>query len=226
MCKQLGSMVFLISLLISSNAYSALISIDSCEGDVVDCVIVDDPSGETSQTFDTGVFIAWDEVQSYTLTEDLFVNEVFDIDADYIEMADGGGYFIKAGTVISSHYAQWDVLGTSFGAVEASLVFDSDVVAFITSSQALMDSDGSIGLIDVDYLDFELRGLEGESRGDFNSFLGDQVDLRWAVDVGADSARFITLSSGGTEPPEVPEPTSLLLMLSALGIGAFRRRIL
>ncbi len=213
---------------------------DCATGDVNGCVIAMDSAipNPVTQNPNDGILLVWDEVQNFTLTEDLFVDRVADPTADFVTEVTGG-FLIAAGTIVSSHYAQWDPGEGSQGRVDTSLVFDSDIFAFITSDQALFDSD-FLGLPGIDYADFGLRGLEGGDLTEFGANLS-RVDISWNASSPGDWTRIITaFSPGGVEPEEpddpvnpdnpdqptpVPEPGTLLILGSGiLGLAWARRR--
>lgn len=161
----------------------------------------------------------WDEVQNYTLTENLMVNRVADTTASYVG-GTVGNYYITAGTVVSSHYVQWDPTSAS---VSATLNFDSDIFAFITSDLYLASSD-YLGLTGIDYGDFVNRGLES---GDLTDFNGGSVDISWYASSPGDWTRLITAYSPGGEPgpAPVPEPSTVLLLGSGLvGLAWYGRK--
>lgn len=162
----------------------------------------------------------WDEVQNMTLSDRLYVDRVADNTAAFIGYDHTkNSYFIEAGTIVSSHYVQWDPIGSK--TVEATLEFDSDIFAFITNDQKLFDSDQWLGLPGIDYGDFNYRGLEG---GDGTNFNGANVDIGWTASSPGDWTRLITAYSPGGEP--VPEPATILLLATGLvGIAGFRKRV-
>ena len=153
------------------------------------------------------ILYVWDEVQNLTLTSDLYVNRVADNAASYVDF-DGSNYYIKAGTIVSSHYVQWDPGNDT--RVKATLNFDSDIFAFIISDSFLANSDSQLGLSSINYGDFTNRGLE---RGDTTNFNGGSVDINWNATSPGDWTRLITAYSPGGE---VPVPTTILLLNSGL----------
>lgn len=206
-------------LLTMGSANATMIDITPCSG-AVSCTVTDTPPAVVSANPNDGVLLGWDEVQNYTLTTDLYVDRVFDPAASFVEVS-GSGYIIKAGTIVSSHYLQWDPGNGSSGTVEATINTDSQIFGFITSDQALFDSDAYLGLSSVDYNDFTLRGLES---GDYIAFNGNSVDIRWSASSPGDWTRMITAySPAGVS--EVPVPAAALLFGPALlGFIGLRRK--
>lgn len=206
-----GSIVGFLSIIPASNA--TLISIDPCAG-ANECVITTTPPNPVSPNPNDGILLAWDERQNIELDRDLVVDRVFDSSAPFIEIS-GSDFVIKAGTIVSSHYLQWDPGNGSSSTVTATIALDSQVFAFITDDQNLFDSD-FLGLPGLDYSDFRLRGLES---GDVTSFNGENTDIRWTASNPGDWTRLITAFSPSATP--VPVPSTLLLM--AAGLFAARR---
>ncbi len=173
-----------------------------------------------------GLLIGWDEKQNVTLANNLYVNRVADPSASFVGQDINGKYYIKSGTIVASHYFQWDPGQGSNARVTAQLAFDSDIFAFITSDMNLFASDAELGLTGFDYKDFGLRGLES---GDTTNFApgGNQklVDISWRASSPGDWTRLITAYSPAGGPATVPEPASLALLgLGLLGIGLGRRK--
>ncbi len=198
------------------SAQSTLITIDNCTG-AISCDITNTPPILVEQNPNNGILLAWDEVQNYTLTQDLVVDRVFDSTASFVEALPNGDFLIKAGTIIASHYLQWDPSPASSNRVEATIRLDSQVFAFITADQNLFDSD-FLGLASVDYNDFGLRGLEG---GDTTTFNGPDVDISWFASSPGDWTRLITAYSPAAS---VPEPNTFILLSLAVFLLASTRQ--
>ncbi len=202
---------YLLSLCFSMLAFSAhstLIAIDNCTG-AISCDITNTPPSLVEQNPNNGILLAWDEVQNYTLMQDLVVDRVFDPAASFVEALPNGDFIIKAGTIIASHYFQWDPGAGSSSRVEATIRLDSQVFAFITADQNLFDSD-FLGLPSVNYNNFGLRGLES---GDTTVFNGPDVDISWFAGSPGDWTRLITAYS---PTASVPEPNTLFLLSLAM----------
>lgn len=132
---------------------------------------------------------------------------------------------LEAGTVVSSHYLQWDPGNGSAGRVEATVTLDSTIFAFMTADDKLFDSDEFLGLPGLDYNDFTNRGLEG---GDSTEFDGNSVNIGWFASSPGDWTRLITAFSPGGEDDRETVPdggsTVSLLALTLLGLGAAAKR--
>ena len=165
-----------------------------------DAIITDTPPNPVAPNPNDGILLAWDEVQNHQLTTNLAVDRVADPSADFIEPDGHGGYLIKAGTIVSSHYLQWDPGAGSSSRVQATIHFDSDIFAFITADQKMFDSDSILGLPELDYSDFLNRGLEG---ADTTNIRGSEVDIDWTASSPGDWTRLITAFSPTAAYPEL-----------------------
>ncbi len=216
----------------ATTAHATLVDLGACTGANA-CVIASDLSDipdPVARNPNDGVLLAWDEVQNVTLTEDLRVDRVFDPDADFVGRA-GDDFVLRAGTIVSSHYLQWDPGNGSARRVETTVSLDSQIFAFITADRNLFASD-VLGLPGIDYNDFGLRGLEA---GDTTIFDGPDVEIGWTASSPGDWTRLITAFSPGgapdptpdpVTPSPIPVPASLPLLAGALALAgaAFGRR--
>ncbi|WP_146147182.1 hypothetical protein [Photobacterium aphoticum] len=207
-----------------SSAFSAratLVSIDNCSGSVtegpaISCEITEDPPNPISKNPNNNKLLAWDEVQNHTLTAPLQVDRVFDENASFISDAGNGDYFIATGTIVSSHYVQWDP--KKRGSIAADIVLDSQVFAYITSDANLFASDSALALPGIDYNDFNLRGLES---GDSTLFDGANTAIAWTASSPGDWTRLITAYSPAAE---ISEPAPLPLFLASLVLIGLARQ--
>ncbi|MBT8131158.1 MAG: hypothetical protein KJO35_02725 [Gammaproteobacteria bacterium] len=198
---------------------------DCVSGAVVACQIAPDQApipNPVTQNPNDGILLIWNELQNFTLTQDLRVDRVADPDAPFVQQV-GNDFLIVAGTVVSSHYIQWDPGAGSESRVDTSILFDSEIFAFLTDDQNLFDSD-YLGVPGIDYNDFGLRGLESGDTTVFGTDLS-TVDISWSAGSPGDWTRGVTAFS----PSAVPVPAALPLMAGALGVlgllGRKRRRI-
>lgn len=202
-------------------AHATLVSIEDCIG-AVGCVITPTPPNPVQRNPNDGLLLAWDERQNVTLVSDLRVDRVFDESAPFIGDAGGGDFFIRAGTVVSSHYLQWDPGAGSSATVRATVVLDSQVFAFITADANLFASDPVLGRAGLDYNDFGLRGLEPS---DVTTFIGPNTAVEWRASSPGDWTRLITAFSPGGAQVREPESAWLIgLAMGVLGVARLRRR--
>jgi hypothetical protein len=217
---------------IATTSHATLVDISPCNtasAAVVACEVTTTPPNPVQADPNNGLLLAWDEQQNLTLASDLRIDRVADETAPFIR-EENGAFFIVAGTIVSSHYLQWDPLGSS-GTVEGTVNLDSTVYGFITDTGRLADTDALLGLPGFDYNDFGARGLEAQ---DFIEFAGSSVNVRWTASSPGDWTRLLTAFSpgggdggngGGNGGSSVPEPSTLgLLVAGLLGTLAARRR--
>jgi MYXO-CTERM domain-containing protein len=210
------TMALAIPVLAVTRAEATILGYDTCVSQLNSCLIAPGQAtipNPVTPNPNNGILLGWNEVQNFTLTDDLRVDRVANPNATYVGQ-DASGFFIRAGTVVASHYFQWDPLQGGSQSIQARIRHDSDIFAFITSDQNLFDSDAQLGLPGIDYSVFALRGLEP---GDLTSFApgGDPklVDINWAASTPGDWTRLITAFSPTAEPTSVPAP------LPVLGLG-------
>lgn len=223
--RELSVLTVASSVLLAATANATIVGFEATTGGVNDCtsgavngcLIAPDQApipDPVSANPNDGILLVWDEVQNFTLLEDLRVDRVADPDAPFV-VAAGSDFLIRAGTIVSSHYVQWDPGAGSESRVDTTMVFDSDIFAFITADANLFASDEFLGLPDIDYADFGLRGLES---GDTTLFGADlsRVEISWSAGSPGDWTRVITAFS----PSAVPLPPALPLMICGLSLLA------
>ena len=225
-------LVLLLLLVLSFSLQATLIVVSHCTGANA-CTVTNHPPLVLSPDPNDGLLLAWDELQNYTLTQDLLVDRVFDTNTAIIGATNNGSYFIKAGTVVSSHYLQWDPGMTagqlSSATVSAQIQLDSQVFAFITADQNLFDSD-YLGLPNIDYNDFGSRELEDV---DTTYFDGTNVDINWTADSAGHWTRLITAFSPSADlitafSPSIVsvyEPKSFMLLAFCILFLLLRKNI-
>ena len=212
---KIALIVFLFSCMLPTVSKATLIQFDNCTG-ANQCIITTSPPNPIVANPNNGLLLSWDEVQNFVLTDDLSVDRVFDNTVDFVGSNDRDDYYIRTGTIVSSHYFQWDPGAGSSKSVSATIRLDSQVFAFITSDENLFNSDELLGLKGLNYADFRMRGLE---RKDITNFNGSDVDIRWKASKPGDWARLITAFSPNVNKhtfQQVPEPDMLLFFVSAL----------
>jgi len=216
----------LCSVFVTTAANATLIQFDTCVGANA-CKIAPNeapiPNPITANP-NAGILLGWNELQNVTLTENLYIDRVADPSASFVAQ-DSNGYYIIAGTIVSSHYIEWDPGAGSSNTVKATLNFDSDIFGFITSDDNLANSDAALGLTGYDYADFGLRGLESNDVTNFSPS-GDNslVDIKWKASSPGDWTRLITAFSPSAPPSEIPEPATLLLFgLGLLGLARLKK---
>ena len=201
-------------------AHATLISITPCTGvNLVKCEITTTPPAIVSADPNDGILLAWDEKQNITLTSKLYVDRVFDPTASFVG-SDSGGFFLKTGTIVSSHYVQWDPDGSS-GSVQATINTDSDIFAFIYADLKLFGTDDLLGLDHINYNDFGNRGLEGAGQ-DTIAFSGGSATIDWYATSPGDWTRMITAYSPAAVT--IDEPHTMLLLSLGILLLAIRAK--
>ncbi len=216
--RHLPAVFALAPMLAAGPAAATLVSLGDCQPGIT-CTITDTPPNPVVPDPNDDTLLAWDEQQNVTLLEPLRVDRVFDASADFIAAAPDGDFFINAGTVVSSHYLQYD--GPR---LQSTISLDGQIFAVITADQNLFDSDPVLGLPGLDYADFAFRGLESGDSTDFN---GESVDIDWSSSSPGDWVRLITAFSPIAEEKrlnEIPLPPGALLLGTALAFGVVARR--
>ncbi len=208
MKKLIFSGIFL-AFFFNYSAHATIVGFPVCNG-ANECIITTTPPNPISQDPNNGILLAWNEVQNLSLTTKLYVDRVFDPNASFVGV-DVNGTYLKPGTIVSSHYFQWDPGSGSSPTVSARVETDSQVFAFITKDQTLFDSDALLGLPGLDYANFTLRGLE---TGDTTVFNGNFVDISWRASSPGDWTRMITAFSPAAV--SVPEPGMLWILITGL----------
>lgn len=208
-----------LAMVAASSAHATITGVNPCNG-VNACTITTTPPNPVTQNPNDGILLLWDEVQNFTLTAPLRVDRVFDINAPFVTAVGGGDFELATGTIVSSHYVQWDPGAGSSSTVSATISADSQIFAFITSDANLRDSDSFLGLPGINYNTFGSRGLEG---GDTTNFNGADVDISWTASSPGDWTRLITAFSPAAA---VPVPASGIAMLAIVPAVAWiaRRR--
>lgn len=198
------------------SARATILDVQNLAGDALGFDITDTPPNPVAPNPNNNLLVVWNEKQNVLLEADLAVDRVADPNAPFVT-GTSGNYKIKAGTIVSSHYVQWDPDGS--GTVLADLIFDSDIFAFITADAKMFASDEALGLDGLDYSDFTFRGLESE---DSTAINGSTVSIDWSATNPGDWTRLITAYSPAAE---APAPAALWLLATGLGgLAALRKR--
>lgn len=164
-----------------------------------------------SNNFNDLNLYGFDEDQNIVLAAPLSVNVL----ADGLGGGGGAGQ-LAAGTTVASHYVFYDPAGSTTRRQIATVTFDSDVLAILTSRANLEASD-FLANTGVTYLSPGLRGLEGPDTASISNFR--EIALDWSAGTPGDYIRVLTTFS------PVPEPAPLALWAFAgLAWRARRRR--
>ena len=149
---------------------------------------------------------ALDEVQGYTLTAPLILTG-----------PGGTDITLAAGTVVNSHYIEWDPSYDGRGRADITVTFDGPILGVIALTAALQSTDSVFGAANVTYLTNGPRGVEPP--GDTFTIAGNTITL----DVYArapDGFRVLTAAA----PSPVPLPAAGWLMAGGLGLLRAARR--
>jgi len=157
------------------------------------------PNSVGNDTFQSPNLFGFDEDQNIVLATPLVV--------------DVGSSPLPTGTTVASHYVFFDP-GPSQSII-GTVNFDADVLAIITSTINLANSD-FLANTGVNYLNPELRGLEP---GDAVTINGPrQILFNTVASTPGDYVRVLTAFSPATA---IPEPTTFILVsLGVAGMGA------
>lgn len=198
-------------------AAATITGISFCNG-AMSCEVTSTPPSTVVPDPNEGTLLVWDEVQNLTLTSALRVDRVFDSLAPFIHDLGNGEYEIMAGTVISSHYIQWDPGNDSSNRAVAYLNADAQTYAIIASDLNLSASDALLGLPGLDYGTFGNRGLEGDDITNFNTAT---LVLSWEAGSPGDWARLIT---GFSPVADIPVPPSAAMAFALLPMTMWIKR--
>ena len=139
-----------------------------------------------------------------------------------VNIVPSGSTILPIGTTVASHYVFFDPL--PFTRLLGYVEFDSPIVAILTSTTTLTNSD-FLANVSANYLSPTLRGLEPGDFATINATNPNRVDIDFTASSPGDYIRVLTDFSPGAV---VPEPTSLLIwsLLGTAGIatGCRRRR--
>lgn len=170
-------------------------------------------------SFSTNNLYGFNERQNVTLLSDLAVF-----------LGDGRGTgSIAAGTLVSSHFFDFDTAGSQ--TVAATLMFDQPILGFARSSAQLAGSNG-LGMPQVTYNMPAFVGLEpGLDFLTFNPATPNQVKIFFQDNTPGDVVRVITAGvaqgnpGGGGGGSAVPEPEAWALLIAGFfAAGAAIRR--
>jgi len=166
---------------------------------------------------DTTIF-GFNEVQSYTLTSDLFINGSGA--GLHVGTGNAATDFITSGATINSYFFHVDSVSTDFSRFAGTISFDSNILGIIFETNDLNLSDALLGASGTSY-------STTEPESDFRGFEGDGSAIcKGLFDCATISAnlREITLDLGTTTQIDqirvitspVPVPATFFLFASAL----------
>ncbi len=200
-CKKFFSFQILIFIfvILPCSVQATLTSITNCTGEAKNCYVTNNPPEQITKDPNNDLLLAWNEKQNVTLNSDLKVDRVYNASVSFVKKI-SHGFIIKKGTVVSSHYVQWDSSSgdpsSGHKSVQATINADSQIFAFITDDQKLFNSDNILGLSGIDYNDFKNRSLEPKDNTNFN---GQSVEIDWQASSPGDWTRMITAYSPKAE---------------------------
>ena len=144
---------------------------------------------------------ALDEVQGYVLTVPLA-----------IIAPDGTDITLTAGTVVNSHYVEWDPSYDGRGRADITVTFDGPILGVIALTAALQATDALFGADNVTYLTNGPRGVEPP--GDTFTIAGNTISL----DVYARAPDGFRVLTAAPPASPVPLPAAGWLMVSGVGL--------
>ncbi|MEM8789997.1 MAG: hypothetical protein AAGE80_00165 [Pseudomonadota bacterium] len=196
-------LVLSILLLAAGPTVAEVVEITECSGAIA-CEITEEPPNPVTPDPNNGKLIVWNEAQNVILDADLALDRVADPTLPFLKRLPNGSLALPKGTIVSSHYLQWDPMRPeSEGFVSATITLDAPIFGFIIGDQKLFDSDALVGLPELDYADFWLRGLE---EGDWTLMRDNEVTITWFASSPGDWTRLITagtlvgMRGAGTSP--------------------------
>lgn len=131
------------------------------------------------------------------------------------------GSDLSTGDTVASHYIFFDP--ASVQNIEGYVLFDSEILAIMTSKDNLDDSD-FLANVSANYLSPTLRGLEAfEDVVSIDGGNANRLNIRFQANSPGDYIRVLTKRSPGANT--VPEPMTMALMGTGLvGMGVIRRK--
>lgn len=164
--------------------------------------------------FQTPNLYGFDEDQNTTVTGSA-------LNVDILAGNGGVSGTLSVGTVVASHYVFFDPdnLLRQVGWVD----FDSEILAIITSTDNLADSD-YLANTGINYENPTLRGLESGDLVSIDAVNSTILNVDWRAGTPGDYVRVLTAFSPGAAIP-IPEPATLVLMgLGLVGISCRRKK--